>query len=226
MRIRTRFDIDRKHIFAPFGFGLENDGVKFDLVQIHESEPITKLRRLAIFQRDLGATLQLLDFAGTDPVPNESTDGISRTVQDGLYDSALVLFMRCFEPTQGLRTQPLNAKRIFTPLDRAKFKKLGVIRNKIVAHDEQLFGTVNVLIARRPDLTAGAIATWISGVSFFAMEESKYLKDLAQVAFDWIDKEASHLKARIIREYEALSPEARAALQPFTQYFTEIPFPP
>ncbi len=222
--MRRRADVKMPSKGQAIGFPNEALGTSFDAVRAPESEAVLQLRRLAVFQRDLNAALDLLNFAGDTPAPSENQTGMSRTIQEGLYDAALVLLVRCFEPTSGLRTQPLSIKKVFSPPERVKFKKLLTIRNKIVAHDEQLFGSVNVLIARQIDMSLQAIATMITGVTFFAMKERRDIKPLVKSAIVWTENATSPLRAKISREYDALPFGDRMALQPFAEHYKEVVF--
>jgi hypothetical protein len=223
--MRGRFKLKRKDALQPLRYTVQTGDGVCDLIRISDSEAAEKLRRLAVFQKDLSIALLLLKFARENSAFGEGADEGSQTMQESLYDAALIAFLRCFESTAGVRVQPLSPKKIFVPVDRVKFKKLVAIRNKIVAHDEQIFGSVEVFVGRKIDFHAAGTATMVTSVTFFGMHEATSFEDLVKTAFSWTEKEADHLKAKIIEQYEALPLETRMALQPFVQKFEEAPLP-
>jgi hypothetical protein len=104
-------------------------------------------------------------------------------------------------------------------------KKLIVIRNKIVAHDEQLFGSAHAFVGRRADLSAEGVLTAVSIPTFFAMGESEGFEDLVKTAVDWIEKQSNHLREKIVKEFNALPPGQRAAFERVEIGFVERPLP-
>jgi hypothetical protein len=180
----------------------------FSLPAGHSLHPVKsatgdELRRLAAFDWDIRRALDWLAAA-------QSMQG---TARDGLYSAALISFVRCFEkPERAGRDQrrPLSQKLIFDRSLRPKFEDLVFVRNKLVAHDEQLYGFLAPGVVRGPDLRALDTVIVKGSVVLSAMPQAEHLKSLATVTYDWLKEEQERLRCIATDEFNALSMEERA----------------
>ncbi|WP_156964519.1 hypothetical protein [Methylocapsa aurea] len=175
-----------------------------------------ELKRLSVFGADLLRALNWLDLATKSNSPNPT--------EEALDESALLAFCRCFESTNGHRLKPLKSKQVFNPDQRAKFERLKLIRNRVVAHDEQLFGGVFVLVVRSVGLTALDVLSLNLSTSFTDFPEKGFLRELVGVACHWVELERTRVMNELKKEFDAKPVEFRAAAPPFK--ITPIPADP
>jgi hypothetical protein len=109
-----------------------------------------------------------------------------------------------------IRGRPLSRKLIFDRSLRPKFEDLVFVRNKLVAHDEQLYGFLAPGVVRGPDLRALDTVIVKGSVVLSAMPQAEHLKKLATVTYDWLKEEQERLRCIATDEFNALSMEERA----------------
>lgn len=168
-------------------------------------------RRMVVFGTDLVSArdwLNALSQAGVEQAPTH--------IDQALYEAALVGFCRCFDSTAGLRARPLNPRRIFSPEQRQQFETMRTMRNRVVAHDEQLASaTIAMVIKNAHHVAIEAVATNLS-VSFSGFSDSRFLRPLIDTALGWVEHERDRLARVIVDAFNALPLEVRAAAPAFT----------
>jgi len=165
-----------------------------------------EIKRLMVFAADLRKALEWLT---NQPVPGEGK--LPEAIAEAMDEAALLAFCRCFESTAGVRLRPLKAKKIFNADQRASFDRLRTIRNKVVAHDEQLTGALVPLMVKSKEFHAlDALCIYLTA-PFSAFTERANLLELVQIAHDWVEAECNRIFDRITTEFDALPLEVRAA---------------
>lgn len=132
-------------------------------------------------------------------------------VKQGLAVAALVTFCGCFNSTSGLRRQPLNASRIFDLEDRTKLTKLQWIRNKMAAHDENLYPSS--FSAAIVDNDARAIDTVVmtGWISLDQLPEFSEMARLTAAAQAWVENEIDKECEKTTAAFNLLDRDVRAA---------------
>ena len=176
-----------------------------------ESPEARELRRLAVFMGELQMVERWLNLIPTDISPDNS-DQMFTSV--GLADAALIGFCRCFDVGHPLK--PLKQKRIFSLEQRDQLDRLKGVRNKLVAHDEQLSNGVFSLIVRSQELTAIEAVSLNLITQFGAMQELNDLRALGQCALNWVKQEHWNIASKIVQGFDAMPAAYRAAAPPFT----------
>lgn len=115
--------------------------------------------------------------------------------------ASVVKFCSCFEGSKGIRSKPLSSKKIFNAEQRALFSRLLVIRNKMAAHDDQLFPMHMPLIILDREAHALDAIAFMGYLSLWDMPELKMLRGLTEVTQNWVriafDSAAENLKAAV-----------------------------
>ncbi|WOJ89675.1 hypothetical protein RZS28_18135 [Methylocapsa polymorpha] len=175
-----------------------------------DSPEAKELRRLAVFMGELQIVERWLSLIPSD-APQDTSD--QTFVFAGLADAALLAFCRCFDLNHALR--PLK-KKMLSLEQRDELERLQSIRNKLVAHDDQLFNGVFSLIVRSADLTAIEAVSLNLLTPFVALPELKALRALTQFVLEWVKQEHWRVASEIVQAFDAMPAAYRAAAPPFT----------
>lgn len=161
-----------------------------------------RVGRAAHYATELMKIRSWLTLAGSSEV----------AISEALAMAAIVRFCACFERGGGHRERPLKQK-ILTPEGRVTFRKLLLIRNKMVAHDEGLFPMDKTLLV----LDADAIPHSKLGVSawfnLFDLPEVKEMHELVGMALTWVDAENESASNELLEQARAAAPEDLAKLK-------------
>lgn len=169
-----------------------------------------ELKRIAVFLGELQVVERWLSLIPTS-APDDTSD--ETFVYLGLADAALMGLCRCFDSDHPLK--PL--KRKFLSLSqRDDLERLQNIRNKLVAHNEQLGNGVFSLIIRAPDLTAIEAVSLNLFTPFAALAEIEKLRALSRFVLDWVRQEHGRIASEIVEAFNALPAIVRAVAPPFT----------
>lgn len=165
------------------------------------------LKRLSVFMGELQQVEHWLRL-----IPEgDPTTGDPAAISAGLADAALIGFCRCFDLNHPLK--PLKPKRVFSPEQRDQLDRLKNVRNKLVAHDEQLTHGVFTLIARSRDLTAVEAVSLSLQAPFSVLPDLARLRVLQQIALEWVRQEHWRVATEIVQAFDAL-PMIDRALAP------------
>lgn len=125
-------------------------------------------------------------------------------IREGVAIAAWVRFCGCFESTAGLRAQPLQPKKIYAKADRPLIEMFRQIRNKVVAHDEQLFPSSSPLVVLDGD--GFAIEAVAMGASYpvHGFEPLGQMARLARIAAEWLEAEADRVGTEIVATINGL----------------------
>ncbi len=176
-----------------------------------DSPEAKELRRLAVFLGELQRVERWLSLIPNDP-PKDASD--QTFVFTGLADAALLGFCRCFDLDHPLK--PLKKKKMLSPEQRDQLERLRNVRNKPVAHDNQLSNGVFSFIVRSKELTA-IEAVSVNFVTPFAVHaELETLRALNQFVLSWVKQEHWNVASKIVQGFDAMPVACRAAAPPFT----------
>jgi len=150
--------------------------------------------RLATFARDLEQLIEWLDL---------SADGAPQT-REAQFIAALIRFCGCFRSTSGIRQKPLSVRRIFEPQDRKIFSKIKNIRDKMAAHDEQLYASAYPLFVLDGEGKAIHTIAFMMHPIVHSLKEGDDLLRLASIALKWVRVEFDKVSAEIVNFIDAL----------------------
>ncbi len=162
-----------------------------------EGPAAKELRRLAVFRGELQSVVRWLSLIPGD-VPQDASNQAFAFV--GLADAALLGFCRCFDLDHALK--PLKKKKMLSLDQRDELERLQNIRNKLVAHDNQLFNGVFSLIVRSTDLTAIEAVSINLVTPFVVHSELKALRTLSQFVLDWLKQEHRESRKRNCADFQ------------------------
>lgn len=171
-----------------------------------------ELCRLVVFRGDLTNVCEWLMAANAEGVPP--------TIHEALCAAALVKFCSCFEGTSGLRAKPLKRKNIFAPADRAIVERLRQIRNKLVAHNENLYPGEFPLIVLDSDANAIEAVALKLEAPFSVMPEVADLSRLSAIALGWVAAEFEAIATEVVAGINAIPISERRLLRDTTPEFT------
>jgi len=150
-------------------------------------------------------------------------------IREGMTVGAWVRFCGCFESTAGLRAQPLQPKKIYAKADRPLIEMFRQIRNKVVAHDEQLFPSSSPIIVLNAD--GFAIEALAMGASYpvHGFDQLSEMARLAKIAAEWLESEADRVGTEIVATINglpfAVRQMQRDAAAPFEIMFVDKKWP-
>ena len=154
------------------------------------------LCRLLILYSEMRQVMSWLETA-----INASLDG---GIREGMAVAAWVRFCGCFESTAGLRAQPLQPKKIYTKADRPLIEIFRQIRNKVVAHDEQLFPSNSPLVVLNADGLAIEALAMRASYPLHCRDQLGEMARLAKIASEWLEAEADRVGAEIVAKINGL----------------------
>ncbi|WP_131113398.1 hypothetical protein [Lichenihabitans psoromatis] len=134
--------------------------------------------------------------------------------EEALYEASLIIFCRCFKGAGGIRQRPLKPKQVFSQIQRGQFELLKIIRDRMVAHDEQLASATVALLIRSKEHYALDVLSSNFSVPFSAIMERKYLIGLVETVLDWLDIER-HKLASDLKSWFDQMPEDRVSAPAF-----------
>lgn len=128
-----------------------------------------------------------------------------RAAREAIFIAALIKLCGCFEGTSGVRRRPLRAKIIYSPEQRATLKRLKKMRDKMAAHDDQLYPGVFPLVVLDAGCTAiHAVALNLS-VPLHAFEpEVRAVAQLSGRALEFASTEFEKAAQAITEAVDAL----------------------
>jgi len=175
-----------------------------------EGQNATELRRLSVFMADLHKVVDWLKLIPVDPAQIRADKGL---VFEGLADAALLAFCRCFDVDHPLR--PLRQKGMLSPAQRGQLERIRAVRNKLVAHDDQLFNGTCSLIVRSKDFAAIEAVSLNLLAPFVVHSELNDLRSLSGVVQNWVKNEHERVATEIVRAYDASPLAERIKAPPF-----------
>lgn len=196
------------------GIRMENGSIVLDgypegaTVHGIDSPEANELRRLAVFMGELQIVERWLSLIPSD-APQDASDQAFAFA--GLADAALLAFCRCFDLDHALK--PLK-KKMLSLEQRDELERLRNVPNKLIAHDEQLFNGVS-LIVRSTDLTAIEAVSLNLLTPFVVLPELKALRTLSQFVLDWVKQEHWRVASEIVQAFDVMPAVYRAAAPPF-----------
>jgi hypothetical protein len=156
-----------------------------------------ELARLSVFGSDLKHVVGWLREV--------QSDDERHLIREATTIAALVKFCSCFESTSGLRQLPLKPSKIYNPSDRSLIEELRLIRNKAVAHDEQLFPANSVMVVFGPNANPIEAVCLAMRFPIHGMTELSELPRLAEQALDWVGDEIERVCSEIITQMKSVS---------------------
>lgn len=176
-----------------------------------EGPTAKELRRLAGFVVELQ---KVVDWLKAIPAHLAHVNVEQRLVFEGLADAALIAFCRCFDFDHPLR--PLKQKGMLSIEQRDQRVRIRNVRNKLVAHDNQLFNGTFSLIVRSRDFAAIEAVSLSLVTPFVALSELDDLRSLGDVVQNWVKNEHERVATEIVRAYDASPLAERIAAPSFT----------
>ena len=169
-----------------------------------------ELGRLASFMGELELAQRWLN-----EIPPEIDPNSEALVSRALADAALLAFCRCFDFEHPLK--PLKPKKVFSPEQRPKLERLRRVRNRSVAHDDQLSTGTFSLVANGPDYNAiEAVSLKLSAPFLSHGVELPALRELNAAALAWVRKEHWRVASEIVSAFNALPLSERMSAPDFT----------
>jgi hypothetical protein len=170
-----------------------------------------ELRRLSVFEAELHKVVGWLKLIPVDLAQINMDESL---VFEGLADAALLAFCRCFDSDHPLR--PLRQKGMLSLAQRDQLERIRAVRNKLVAHDEQLFNGTFSLIVRSRDFAAIEAVSLNLLTPFVALSELNDLRSLSGVVQNWVKNEHERVATEIVRTYDASPLAERVGAPPCT----------
>ena len=198
------------------GVRLENEKLLLDGypdgASVHgvEGPNARELRRFSVFMAELEKVVHWLKLIPVDMAQISMDQSL---VFEGLADAALLAFCRCFDSDHPLR--PLKQKRMLSLAQRDQLERIRAVRNKLVAHDNQLFNGVFSVIVRSQEYAAIEAVSLNLLTPFVALSELNDLRSLSVEVLNWVKNEHERVATEIVRTYDAWPLAERVAAPPF-----------
>jgi hypothetical protein len=112
---------------------------------------------------------------------------------------------------------PLKQKNMLSLEQRDQLERVRSARNKLIAHDEQLYKSVfSLIFLSKEKIAIDAKAVNLDVPFLFLNGELSILRTLSHFVLDWVEKQYERVASEIVQSINATPLADRAAAPPFT----------
>ena len=196
-----------------YQYYLEKETRKIYITGLPFATKYVEVPREKRFERLYSYSLIKIDLLNAIKYTDISLHTYDRTIKEGMFRIALILYIKCFNNSGGGRSQlPLNKAYKNIPGEPMEcYRKLKRIRDKYIAHDEQDFlnAKLGMVLNKDQKCIVGIAYPEMQG-KFHYDETQKIMKSLCKIALDKTDEyinEEMHSVENYLkqRDYEIVS---------------------